>query len=410
VIKGAGLDFARRGLSAKASAQQQIRRGAVIRVQANPKGYWEIVQMPEVEGAFVSLDTRTGAIKSLVGGFDFNRRSFNHVTQAWRQPGSSFKPFIYSAGIERGITPSTMINDAPLSVPGVNGQMWEPKNDDGKFSGLITLRQGLTRSKNLVSVRVLMAIGTDYAQQYIQRFGFSPKQHPAYLPMALGAGSVTPLQMAEGYSVFANGGYRTKAYFIDRIEDQSGRVLAKTVPTVAGQNAQQAIDPRNAFIMRSMMGDVVRYGTGFRAMSLGRSDLGGKTGTTSDWKDAWFVGFNPNLVAATWVGFDQPRSLGRYGYGGTAALPIWINYMGNALKGQPEVELPVPQGIVVKPGAGQRGGDEYYYEEFQKTNPELRIDNSGSVPGGDVDASAPVDDGSKPAAQDAVENVKDQLF
>ncbi|POZ60737.1 penicillin-binding protein 1A [Chromobacterium alticapitis] len=409
-IKGPGLDFARRALSGKAAQPLQIRRGAVIRVQANPKGYWEIVQMPEVEGAFVSLDTRTGAIKSLVGGFDFNRRSFNHVTQAWRQPGSSFKPFIYSAGIERGITPSTMINDAPLSVPGVNGQMWEPKNDDGKFSGLITLRQGLTRSKNLVSVRVLMAIGTDYAQQYIQRFGFSAKQHPAYLPMALGAGSVTPLQMAEGYSVFANGGYRTKGYFIDRIEDPSGRVLAKTVPTVAGQNAQQAIDPRNAFILRSMMGDVVRYGTGFRAMSLGRSDLSGKTGTTSDWKDAWFVGYNPNLVAATWVGFDQPRSLGRYGYGGTAALPIWINYMGNALKGQPEVDLPMPQGMVVKPGAGQRGGDEYYYEEFQKTNPELHIDNSGSVPGGGDDSSAPADDSAKPAAQDAVENVKDQLF
>ncbi|WP_233492904.1 penicillin-binding protein 1A [Chromobacterium sp. ATCC 53434] len=412
ILKGPGLEFARRALSGKASAQLQIRRGAVIRVLANAKGYWEIVQMPEVEGAFVSLDTRTGAIKSLVGGFDFNRRSFNHVTQAWRQPGSSFKPFIYSAGVERGITPSTLINDAPLSVPGVNGQLWEPKNDDGKFAGLITLRQGLTRSKNLVSVRVLMAVGTDYAQQYIQRFGFSAKQHPAYLPMALGAGSVTPLQMVEGYSVFANGGYRTKAYFIDRIEDQSGRVLAKTVPTVAGQNAQQAIDPRNAFIIRSMLGDVVRYGTGFRAMSLGRTDLAGKTGTTSDWKDAWFVGFNPNLAAATWVGFDQPRSLGRYGYGGTAALPIWINYMGNALKGQPVVAPPVPQGIVVKPGAGQRGGDEYYYEEFQKTNPELRIDNQGTVPGGDEDASAPKSDadGNKPAAQDAVENVKDQLF
>ncbi|OHX21186.1 penicillin-binding protein 1A [Chromobacterium sphagni] len=410
-IKGPGLEFARRALSSKASAQLQIRRGAVIRVSANAKGYWEIVQMPEVEGAFVSLDTRTGAIKSLVGGFDFNRRSFNHVTQAWRQPGSSFKPFIYSSGIERGITPSTMINDAPLSVPGINGQNWEPKNDDGKFSGLITLRQGLTRSKNLVSVRVLMAVGTDYAQQYIQRFGFSAKQHPAYLPMALGAGSVTPLQMVEGYSVFANGGYRTKAYFIDRIEDQSGRVLAKTVPTVAGQNAQQAIDPRNAFIMNSMLRDVVRYGTGSRAMSLGRTDLAGKTGTTSDWKDAWFVGFNPNLAAATWVGFDQPRSLGRYGYGGTAALPIWINYMGNALKGQPEVEQPVPQGIVVKPGAGQRGGDEYYYEEFQKTNPELHIDNQGTVPGSGEDASAPAaDDSGKPAAQDAVENVKDQLF
>ncbi|OWY37725.1 penicillin-binding protein [Xenophilus sp. AP218F] len=411
VIKGAGLDFARRALSAKAGSQQQIRPGAVIRVRAHEKGYWEIVQMPEVEGAFVSLDSRTGAIKSLVGGFDFNRRSFNHVTQAWRQPGSSFKPFVYSAGVERGITPSTMINDAPLSVPGADGQNWTPKNDDGKFAGMISMRRGLTLSKNLVSVRVLMATGTDYAQQYIQRFGFSAKQHPAYLTMALGAGSVTPLQMAEGYSVFANGGFRAKAYFIDRIEDQTGRVLAKTVPTVAGQNAPQAIDPRNAFIMTSMLRDVVRYGTGFRAMSLGRMDLAGKTGTTSDWKDAWFVGFNPNLVAATWVGFDQPRSLGRYGYGGTAALPIWINYMGNALKGQPEVDLPVPAGIVVKPGAGQRGGDEYYYEEFQKTNPELQIDNHGTVPGSGEDASAPASDtpdAAKP--QDAVENVKDQLF
>lgn len=256
-----------------------------------------------------------------------------------------------------------------------------------------------------------MATGTDYAQQYIQRFGFAAKQHPAYLTMALGAGAVTPLQMVEGYSVFANGGYRSKGYFIDRIEDQSGRVLAKTVPTIAGQNAPQAIDPRNAFIMSSMLKDVVRYGTGYRAMSLGRTDLAGKTGTTSDWKDAWFVGYNPNLVAAAWVGFDQPRSLGRYGYGGTAALPVWINYMANALKGQPEVDMPVPQGIVVKAGAGQRGGDEYYYEEFQKTNPELKVDNHGAVPGAGGDASGGTSEPQdKPAAQDAVENVKDQLF
>ena len=415
VIKGAGLDFARRGLSAKLAADKQIRRGAVIRIRAHEKGYWEIVQMPEVEGAFVSMDTRTGAIKSLVGGFDFNRRSFNHVTQAWRQPGSTFKPFIYSAGVERGITPSTMINDAPLTVPGQPGQAaWEPKNDDGKFAGLISMRRALTQSKNLVSVRILMAIGTDYAQQYITRFGFSAKQHPAYLTMALGAGAATPLQMAEGYSVFANGGYRVKGYFIDRIEDQAGRVLAKTVPATAGQNAQQAIDPRNAFIMTSMMKDVVRYGTAYKAMSLGRMDLAGKTGTTSDWKDAWFVGFNPNLVAATWVGYDQPRSLGRYGYGGTAALPVWMNYMANALKGVPEIELPVPQGLVVKAGAGQRGGDEYYYEEFQKTNPELKIDNRGSVPGSDsadvpADDNAPKDNNA-PAAKDAVENVKELLF
>ncbi|WP_280954901.1 penicillin-binding transpeptidase domain-containing protein [Paludibacterium denitrificans] len=245
---------------------------------------------------------------------------------------------------------------------------------------MISMRRALTLSKNLVSVRVLMAVGTDYAQQYIQRFGFSPKQHPAYLTMALGAGAVTPLQMVEGYSVFANGGYRVKAYFIDRIEDPSGHVLAKTAPSVAGQSAPQAIDPRNAFIMTSMMKDVVRYGTANKAMSPGRMDLAGKTGTTSDFKDAWFVGFNPALVAATWVGFDKPRTLGRYGYGGTAALPIWMNYMANALKHVPEVDLPVPSGVVVKAGAGLHGGDEYFYEEFQKTNPDLQIDNHGVVP------------------------------
>lgn len=412
VLKGAGLEFARRALNTKLAEDKQIRRGAVIRVRANEKGYWEIVQMPDVEGAFVSMDPRSGAIKSLVGGFDFNRRSFNHVTQAWRQPGSSFKPFIYSAGIERGVTASTMFNDAPLTVPGVPGAPnWEPKNDDGKFSGLISLRRALTQSKNLVSVRLLMALGTDYAQQYIQRFGFSPKQHPAYLTMALGAGAATPLQMAEGYSVFSNGGYRIKAYFIDRIEDQAGHVLAKTQPAVAGQNAPQAIDPRNAFIMTSMLKDVVRYGTAAKAMSLGRMDLAGKTGTTSDWKDAWFVGFNPNLVAATWVGYDQPRSLGRYGYGATAALPVWMNYMANALKGVPEVELPVPAGIVVKPGAGQRGGDEYYYEEFQQTNSELKIDNHGTVPGSNAsDAAADDSSANAPPPKDAVENVKEQLF
>ncbi|GGY16521.1 penicillin-binding protein 1A [Paludibacterium paludis] len=411
-VKGPGLDFARRALNPRLPAAQQIRPGAVIRVRANEKGYWEIVQMPEVEGGFVSLDTRTGAIRSLVGGFDFNRRSFNHVTQAWRQPGSTFKPFIYSAAIDKGLPPSTIINDAPLTVDlqDGTGQRWIPKNDDGKFLGMMSMRRALTLSRNLVSVRLIKAISPDYAQQYIQRFGFSAKQHPAYLTMALGAGSVTALQMAEGYSVFANGGYRTKAYFIDRIEDATGKVLAKTVPAVAGQGAQQAIDPRNAFIMTSMMGDVVRYGTAARAMAIGRQDLAGKTGTTSDFKDAWFVGFNPGLVAATWVGYDQPRSLGRYGYGGTAALPIWINYMTNALKGVPEVDMPVPAGITVKPGAGLRGGDEYYYDEFPKPNPEIHLDNQGTVPSdgpSDEDASAAQSDA---PVRDAVENVKEQLF
>jgi penicillin-binding protein 1A len=418
-VSGRGLDFARRALSSKLTPAQQLRPGAVVRVRAESKGDWSIGQMPEVEGAFVSMDTRTGAIKSLVGGFDFNRSSFNHVTQAWRQPGSTFKPFIYSAGIERGFTPSTLINDAPLTIDpqALGGQRWEPKNDDGKFAGMIPMRRALALSKNLVSIRVLMAIGTDYAQQYIQRFGFAAKQHPAYLTMALGAGSATPLQMAEGYSTFANGGYRIRSYFIDRIEDVNGRVLAKTAPTVAGQNAPQAIDPRNAFIMTSMMKDVVRFGTANRAMTLGRQDLAGKTGTTSDFRDAWFAGFNPNLAAVVWVGYDQPRSLGRYGYGGTAALPIWINYMANALKGMPEVDLPPPPGVVVRSGGGLRGGDEYYYEEFQHTNPELRLDNSGSVPGGSAASDAsnagsePQGDGqTTPPARDAVENVKELLF
>jgi penicillin-binding protein 1A len=417
IITGRGLDFARRSLNPRLPVQQQIRPGAVIRIRANENGYWEIVQMPEVEGAFVSLDTRTGAIKALVGGFDFNRRSFNHVTQAWRQPGSTFKPFIYSAALDRGLTASTMINDAPMSFDPQDGSghLWTPQNDDGKFLGMITMRRALSLSRNLVSVRILQAIGPDYAQQYIQRFGFSPKQHPAYLTMALGAGSVTPLQMAEGYATFANGGYRTRAYFIDRIEDPNGRVLAKTQPVVAGQGNAPTIDPRNAYIMTSMMKDVIRYGTANRAMSLGRDDLSGKTGTTSDFKDAWFVGFNPGLVAATWVGYDQPRSLGRYGYGGTAALPIWINYMANALKTEPEIQLPMPSGIVVKAGAGLHGGDEYYYNEFQTTNPDISLNNRGSVPVAPdtstdtgTDASAADDNTSPPA--DAVEKVKDQLF
>lgn len=415
VIKGTGLSFARSGLNPRLTPAQRIRVGSVIRVRANPKGYWEIVQMPEVEGAFVSLDTQTGAIRSLIGGFDFNRTSFNHVTQAWRQPGSTFKPFIYSAGIERGFTPSTMVNDAPLAIDpqAISGQKWEPKNDDGKFYGMMTMRRALVLSKNLVSIRVLMAIGTDYAQQYIQRFGFSPKQHPAYLTMALGAGSVTPLQMAEGYAVFANGGARVRAYFIDRIEDANGRLIARTAPAQAGKNAPQVIDPRNAYIMSSMLRDVVRYGTANRAMSLGRQDLAGKTGTTNEFRDAWFAGFNPGLVAITWVGYDKPKSLGRYGYGGTAALPIWINYMANALKGVPEVDTPLPAGLVVRQGAGLRGNDEYYYQEFQRTNPELRINNSGSRPGGGSGTSAGDEentDPDQPPPADVVEDVKELLF
>uniref|UniRef100_UPI0035714AD6 penicillin-binding protein 1A n=1 Tax=Vogesella indigofera TaxID=45465 RepID=UPI0035714AD6 len=411
-IRGRGLTFARSALSERVTPVQRIRRGAVIRIveQGNNAS---IVQMPTVEGAFVAMDPANGAIRSLVGGFDFNRSSFNHVTQAMRQPGSTFKPFVYSAALDRGFTPSTMINDAPITVDPqtIGGQSWDPKNDDGKYAGMITMRRALALSKNLVSIRILMSIGTDFGQQYVQRFGFESKNIPAYLTMALGAGQASPLQMAEGYAVFANGGYRTRAYFIDRIEDAGGRLLARTEPAVAGRNAAQAIDPRNAYIVSNMLKDVVRYGTANRATALGRGDISGKTGTTNNFRDAWFAGFTPSLVAVTWVGFDQPRSLGRYGYGGTAALPIWINYMNNALKGVPDIELPPPPGIVVRPGAALRGNDEYYMEEFQRTNPQLSINNRGTVPGsGNVtpDETAPAEEAAP--AGDAVENVKELLF
>lgn len=419
VIKGQGLNYAKRAINSSFPAAKRIQPGSLVRVRAHEKGHWEIVQMPEVEGAFVAIKADDGAIKTLIGGFNFYRRKFNHVTQAWRQPGSTFKPFIYSAGIERGMTPITQINDAPLSIPnsGPGGSAWQPKNSDGKYAGMITLRRALTWSKNLVSIRVLMAIGIDYGQQYLQRFGFSPKNHPASLTIALGSGSVTPLQMAEGYAVFANGGYRVSAYFIDRIEDINGRVIARTAPAVAGKNAQLAIDPRNAFIMTSMLRDVVRYGTASRAMSLKRNDVAGKTGTTNDFRDAWFAGFSGGIVAITWIGYDQPKSLGRYGFGGTASLPVWIDYMSKALKGQPEVLPEPPAGLVQK-------GDEYFYQEHLTTNPNLFLDNRGSVPNNSQDHEAGTfsetnnnnnttesgyQESPKPPT-DPVQNIRDQLF
>lgn len=390
-IQGDGLRFARGSLSEKNPPAIRIRPGAIIRVIATEKG-WVISQVPKVEGAIVAMDPNNGAIRALVGGFDFNNSNFNHVTQAWRQPGSTFKPFVYSAGLERGITPATMINDAPLVIE-MNGQRWEPKNYDGSFSGMTSVRRALTFSKNLVSVRILQAIGADYAQKHITRFGFDTKQHPAYLTMALGAGSVTPLQMAEGYAVFANTGYRVRSYYVDRIEDSRGKVVAKTQPEIAGKNAPRTLDARNAFIMTSMMGDVIRMGTATKAKALGRNDLAGKTGTTNDAFDAWFAGFHPNLVAVTWIGFDQPKSLGARETGGAAALPIWVSFMNKALNNMPESPWEVPEGVIAKTTETERGPiTEYFYQEFQSTNPQLGL--SG---GGDSDAAP-------------IEEIKEQLF
>lgn len=382
-ITGDGLRFAQKMLADKAeSGQQRIRPGSLIRVQKDEKGAWQITQLPQVEASLVSMDPRDGAIRALVGGFDFNRNQFNHVTQAWRQPGSSFKPFIYSASLEKGFTPATAINDAPLSFTAAQtgSKPWEPRNFDGKYDGPLRMRAALAKSKNLVSVRILQAIGPQYAQDYITRFGFDPGLHPPYLTMALGAGSVTPMQMALGYSVFANGGFRVSPYFIGRIEDDKGNVLEQTRPAQAGEGAGQAIDPRNAFLMTSMMLDVVQHGTATRAKQLGRTDLAGKTGTTNNFVDAWFCGFQANLVAVAWIGFDNPKSLGNNETGSQAALPMWISYMSKALKDVPMAIYAPPEGVTtarINPATGLRetGGAmvEYFLQEHLPPETESGI-------------------------------------
>jgi len=371
-VKGEGLRFAASALDPKASPNRRVRRGAVIRVLQRDRGAWEIIQLPEVEAALVALDPITGAVRALVGGFDFSRNKYNHVTQAWRQPGSSFKPFIYSAALEKGFTAATVVNDAPVVVDAeqTGGQVWEPKNYEDTYEGPMRLRTALARSKNMVSIRVLQSIGPQYAQDFITRFGFDAARHPPYLTMALGAGSVSPWQMARAYAVFANGGYLVDPYLIERIVDDRGNLLAQAQPARAGDESLRVIDIRNAFIMNSLMQDVVRYGTGARANALGRGDLAGKTGTTNDNVDAWFAGYQPTLVSIAWIGFDQPKKLGRHETGARAALPIWMGYMGDALKGVPEMGADPPEGVVtvkIDPATGmeapETGQPEYFYRE-----------------------------------------------
>ena len=361
-ITGEGLRPATSGLSAKAPAHIKIRRGAVIRVAKTPKNTWEITQLPEVEGAFVSLDPRDGSIKSLVGGFDFLKNKFNHVTQAWRQPGSSFKPFIYSAALEKGFTQTTVVNDAPLFFSsGVTGsQAWEPKNYDGTFEGPMNLRRGLAKSKNMISIRVLQGVGAQNAQDWITRFGFDADKHPPYLTMALGAGSVTPMQMATGYSVFANGGYRVNPWLITKVTEQkTGKLLAQS-PIPAAGDFERVIDARNAYVMTSLLQEVTRSGTAARAQALlKRNDIYGKTGTTNDSMDTWFAGYHPTLTAVVWIGYDTPRKLGDRETGGGLSLPIWISYMEHALKNASILEPPVPQGLT-------QVGAEWIYDEYAR--------------------------------------------
>jgi len=378
-ITGDGLKPAQSGLSDKAGPNIKIKRGAVIRVVQTPKGTWEITQLPEVEGAFVAISPQDGSVRALVGGFDFAKNKFNHVIQAWRQPGSSFKPFIYSAALEKGFTPATVINDAPLFFDAgvTGGQPWEPKNYDGTFEGPMTLRKGLAKSKNMISIRILQAVGTRNSQEWVTKFGFDEDKHPAYLTMALGAGSVTPMQMATGYSVFANGGMRVQPHMITRVTDHKGKILVDSPPQRVTE-ADRAITPRNAFVMTSLLQEVTRSGTAAKArVALKRDDIYGKTGTTNDSMDAWFAGHHRNLAAVVWIGYDTPRKLGDRETGGGLSLPVWISFMESALKNMPIMDAVAPEGVLYVNG-------DWYFEEYAKgsgvTSLGLGNEKGGTLP------------------------------
>jgi penicillin-binding protein 1A len=347
IVGAEGLRGLQAALSDKAKESLKIRPGAIIRVlrgapsKSEPKGAWAIVQAPEAEGAFVSLEPATGRLHALVGGFDFAKVQLNHVTQAWRQPGSSFKPFVYSAAFEQGVTPATIVNDSPL----VFGD-WEPKNYDGTFDGPMTVRQALARSKNMVTIRLMELIGPAKARDWAARFGLDIERQPDNLTLALGSGGVTPMQMASAYAVFANGGHKLQPVLISKITDSKGALLFQA-PEAILSDTNRVISERNAFLTSSLLQEVARSGTAARAQAqLRRPDIYGKTGTTNESVDAWFAGFQPSLAAVVWIGYDQPRSLGDRETGGGLALPVWIEYMGVALKNQPVRELTPVDGIV----------------------------------------------------------------
>ncbi len=350
-----------RALNPKAPAALRIQRGSVVYLHKTP-AYWEILNMPTVQAAFVSMIPQDGSLRAMVGGFDFFHGNFNRVTQAWRQPGSAFKPFIYAASLERGLTPGTMISDQPFELSAEqtgSGKAWEPKNYGGEYGEMMSMREAIARSKNMVSIRILQSIGPQYAQDFVTRFGFDKAKHPAFLPMALGSGAVTPMQLATGFSVFANGGFRVTPYLIDHVTDASGQVLMRAKPIIAGDSAARAIDARTAYVMDDMLRGVATSGTAARSRQvIKRTDLAGKTGTTNDSVDAWFAGYTPQLVGVAWLGFDQPKSLGSRETGGGASLPVWLGYMTNALKEFPEQKRgPPPEGLIIE-------GGNMYFKEF----------------------------------------------
>ncbi len=358
-----GLRLAAPALAANAKAGLKLRPGAVVRIAQDAKQAWTITQVPQVAAAFVAIDAGTGAYHALVGGFDFHLAQFNHVTQAWRQPGSSMKPFIYSSALEKGFSPATLINDVPLELGGAEagGQSWKPQNDDGVFDGPISMRVALAKSKNVASVRLLRAVGVAYAHNYLQKFGFDPAKQPNNLTMALGTGSVTPAQVVGAYAVFANGGFQLQPYLIASVKDGDGKILSETKSPRAGQEGERVLDSRNAFLVDSMLREVTRTGTAAGATQrLNRADIAGKTGTTSDAVDGWFAGYGGGaggVVAVAWMGYDDPKSLGGREFGATLAMPIWIDYMKVALAKLPQVARAVPAGLT-------EVGGEWQYDEF----------------------------------------------
>ncbi len=359
-IQGEGLRFAAPALAAQSKIK--LQPGAIIRVIKDLKGRWQIGQLPEVAAAFVALDANTGGYRALVGGFDYEQSKFNHASQAWRQPGSAMKPFIYSAALEKNLGSGSMIDDTPITIG-----TWSPQNDDNIYEGSSSLRHALAKSKNVVAVRVLQSIGAAYGREFLPRFGFDLKQQPENLTLALGTGSVTPVQMAGAYAVFANGGYQVTPYLIQKVVDQRGKVLFEAKPEQ--QEKDRVLDVRNAFIVDHMLREVVRSGTAAMAtQKLGRRDLAGKTGTTNDAVDGWFAGYSGSTVAVAWMGYDEPRSLGGREFGATLSLPIWIDYMRTALAKKPEYQRPVPSGISNQ--AGDTGTDWIYSEFLNEAKPE----------------------------------------
>lgn len=369
-VRGDALKWVQAALTAQAPERLAIRRGSVLRLvsQTSPKGpgkgvEWHIAQWPQAEAAFVALDPATGRVRALVGGFDFNHRQFNHVVSAARQPGSSFKPFLYSAALEAGVMPETLVLDAPLTDADGTPATWNPKNSDDRFDGDISLREGLVRSKNLVSVRLLKQVGLPAAREWIGRFGIDMAKQPENLTLALGTGSVTPLQMAAAYAVFANGGWRVTPVLIERIASASGELLFEAPPAAPLTEETRALPARNVFLVNTLLADVTLRGTAARAQAaLKRPDLYGKTGTTNEAVDAWFAGWAPGVVGVGWMGYDDPQSLGERESGGGLALPIWIDSMAAMLRNVPVQALQPPEGVVKVEGADWR------YAEFANGN------------------------------------------